>query len=144
VGLLLPSSRGGVGPAALSVPAQDDVWSAYVAAGRPPDFAALSVAARAITPTDSPLRFDTRFVVAEAEAACRVHGGDGELSDIGWIPVARCDGLDLPAATRGAIAAAVRLRKAAAAGRPSPPMARLTWRVDAGGTLRACADARRA
>jgi 8-oxo-dGTP pyrophosphatase MutT (NUDIX family) len=138
-GLLL----GGPDPGKSTAPV-GSVWQAYAAAGVAPDFAGLRVVARAITPTDSPIRFDTRFVLADATTARRIHDGDGELSELAWHRVSHCAALPLPVATRAAIAAAVRLRHALARDTPAPAMARLYWRVGPDGTARPIADAGRA
>lgn len=142
-GLLLGAPRPAHGTGA-SPDQTGGIWRAYADAGVVPDFSTMRIVARAITPTDSPIRFDTRFVLAEGSSACRVHDGDGELSGLAWHRVSHCAALALPDATRDAIAAAVRLRRALAEGRPLPRMARLYWRVGAGGALRPIADAGRA
>ncbi len=64
-----------------------EVWNAFAAAGLHPGFAGMRLVARAITPTDSPVRFHTRFFLAEGAAAAGEIGGDGELEDIRWAPL---------------------------------------------------------
>jgi 8-oxo-dGTP pyrophosphatase MutT (NUDIX family) len=59
-----------------------------------PERAALRLIARAITPTDSPIRFHARFFHADAEAADGELGGDGELADLAFRPLS--DALALP------------------------------------------------
>ena len=69
-------------------------WSACREAGMMPDVAALDYIMRALTPTLSPRRFNTRFFLADG-AACR--GGllvDGELEDLHWLPLD--EAFDLP------------------------------------------------
>ncbi len=73
-----PAPLGGQGAA---------VWDAFTTAGSRPGFAAMRLVARAITPTDSPVRFHTRFFLAEGAAAEGEIGGDGELENIHWAPL---------------------------------------------------------
>ena len=61
------------------------VWSAYRRARLAPAFEALSLIARAITPTDSPIRFHARFFLADGRLAAGDLGGNGELVDLAWI-----------------------------------------------------------
>lgn len=53
----------------------------------PADFGALSVAARAITPTNSPVRFHARFFVADADLAVGEAAESPELADLSWRPL---------------------------------------------------------
>lgn len=62
-------------------------WQAYARAGLEPAFGALALVARAVTPAASPIRFHTRFFRTDGRAARGNLAGDGELEDIGWIPV---------------------------------------------------------
>jgi 8-oxo-dGTP pyrophosphatase MutT (NUDIX family) len=65
--------------------------SVHAAAGDLPDLSALSFLGRAITPTNSRMRFHARFFAAPAASFVGDLGGDGELSDLQWV------GLDNPA-----------------------------------------------
>jgi len=58
------------------------VWSAYGAAGLAPEFAGLDFVLRAITPRDSPRRYNTRFFLADGSHAAGELKGDGELLDL--------------------------------------------------------------
>jgi 8-oxo-dGTP pyrophosphatase MutT (NUDIX family) len=58
-----------------------------------PDHAALRFAARAITPTDSPIRFHARFFLADGSALTHAPAGSGELSDLAWFPLAEAQKL---------------------------------------------------
>lgn len=52
-----------------------------------PDLSALAYLGRAITPTESKIRYHARFFTASAD---RAHGrlvGNGELIDLSWIPI---------------------------------------------------------
>ncbi len=53
----------------------------------PAAHSALSVAARAITPTNSPVRFHARFFVADADLAVGEATETPELSDLAWRPL---------------------------------------------------------
>ncbi len=69
-------------------PSEDEGWAAIKALGQAPDLARLSYLGRAITPAESPIRFDARFVVADAKHAGGTLGGSGELLDLRWIAIA--------------------------------------------------------
>jgi 8-oxo-dGTP pyrophosphatase MutT (NUDIX family) len=53
-----------------------------------PGLAALDYLGRAITPSQSPIRFHARFFIADAAAATGTIGGSGELVDLDWYPLA--------------------------------------------------------
>jgi 8-oxo-dGTP pyrophosphatase MutT (NUDIX family) len=76
------------------------VWAAYALAGLAPAFARLDLVARAITPARSPIRFDTYFFAADGAEAHGDLAGDGELEDIGWVPVSTAAGLPMAEVTR--------------------------------------------
>lgn len=64
------------------------LWAAYRAAGALPGLEALDYIARAITPSFSPKRFNTRFFLTDA---CHFRGdlqGDAELLHLHWAPLA--------------------------------------------------------
>ena len=82
------------------------VWRAFAERAAAPAFGALLPVARAITPCGYPRRFHSRFFmtvlgpsaqVRSADAAGRL-AGDGELEDLGWVPIAETRGLPLAAA----------------------------------------------
>lgn len=52
-----------------------------------PERAGLRLIARAITPTNSPIRFHARFFHADADVAEGELGGDGELADLAFRPL---------------------------------------------------------
>ena len=64
------------------------VWRHYASSGLVPAFGALQPCARAITPTDEPRRFDTRFFVADGDLAHGTLRGSGELEDLDWYSLA--------------------------------------------------------
>jgi len=61
-----------------------DEWQHVYDTGLAPDLAALDYIARARTPTYSPIRFDARFFLADAENATGTLGGTGELEELAW------------------------------------------------------------
>ena len=97
-GLLL---SGGPCPPGAS-PARGTAWEAFRAAGGRPGFGGLSLVHRAVTPASSPIRFDTRFLRASGELLGRL-GGDGELEDLAWRPLATLQDLPLRQVTRQAL-----------------------------------------
>ena len=100
-------------------------WKAFAAAGLDPGFAGMRLVARAITPTASPVRFHTRFFLAEGAAAAGEFGGDGELEDIHWAPV---DGLpELPMAEITQLVLEEALAHRAGAGGPNRPAPLFRW-----------------
>jgi 8-oxo-dGTP pyrophosphatase MutT (NUDIX family) len=65
---------------------------------------------RAITPTYSRRRYNTRFLVADGAFAQGRLGGDGELEDLAWRPVAALEGLAIVDVTAFVLAEAVARR----------------------------------
>jgi 8-oxo-dGTP pyrophosphatase MutT (NUDIX family) len=63
------------------------VWRAFADAGRRPAFEGMDYICRAITPTASPKRFNTRFFLARDTEMAGSLAGDGELVDLAWRPV---------------------------------------------------------
>lgn len=52
-----------------------------------PDLSRFDYLARAITPPQSPIRFNTRFLVIDAEHVTGKLGGSGELLDLHWVDI---------------------------------------------------------
>lgn len=77
-----------------------DIWLAFARANMAPAFGALRLVARAVTPAGSPIRFDTRFFLADGALACGAIGGDGELEDIRWVTVEATPSLAMPRISR--------------------------------------------
>ncbi len=71
------------------------VWRAFAEIAEVPAFAALLPVARAITPLGYPRRFHSRFFMTVLGVSARVRpadparalAGDGELEDLGWVPI---------------------------------------------------------
>ena len=95
-------------------------WAAYRERALRPDFGALSLIARAITPAGSPIRYHTRFFTADGANLIWAGTGDGELEDIGWCPVDDIDARPLPEITVLVIQEALRRRRGTAKSRPAP------------------------
>ncbi len=85
-GLLIGRTSAGGNDADLQV--TDAVAQAFIDSGLTPDLRALTYVARAITPTSSPIRFDTRFFVADEEIVFGTLRDSSELSDIKWRSIA--------------------------------------------------------
>jgi 8-oxo-dGTP pyrophosphatase MutT (NUDIX family) len=85
------------------VNAPSDPWRAFTEAGILPNLGAVHFVARAITPTNRPRRFDSRFFAAEVSAvAQRVEGFVGpeaELVELVWLPITEASKLDMPRIT---------------------------------------------
>jgi 8-oxo-dGTP pyrophosphatase MutT (NUDIX family) len=74
----------GAATAAATTDGAAHVWQAFAGRGRSPAFAALDFICRAITPTYSKRRYNTRFFLADGDLADGDLGGSGELLDLGW------------------------------------------------------------
>jgi 8-oxo-dGTP pyrophosphatase MutT (NUDIX family) len=80
-------------------------WRDFLAQGALPDLAALSVIFRAITPPSLGKRFDTWFLMADAEHLISLERQPdcGELEEIAWFEFEAALELPLPAVTRAVI-----------------------------------------
>ncbi len=68
--------------------------------GSPPMLDGLEYLARAVTPADSPIRFNARFFCVHASRVGGTLGGDGELDNLRFYDMAEALALDLAAPTR--------------------------------------------
>ena len=89
----------GLGPA----PETAESWRAFQSAPHghaAPALDRMRFIFRAITPPGSPVRFDARFFLADAEAVLGdpddFSGASGELSHLAWTPLSEARSLDLP------------------------------------------------
>src|SRR5271165_817482 len=71
--------------------------------GTPPRLHTLAYLCRAVSPPDSPVRFNARFLVAEDTEASGLLAGSGELQDLRWLGVVDALALDLAPVTRGVL-----------------------------------------
>lgn len=76
------------------------LWQRYAQSALRPAFEELSFIARAITPTFSPRRFHTRFLLGDGRFARGNIAGDGELEDIGWYSLSETSELPMAGITR--------------------------------------------
>lgn len=75
--------------------ATQTVWQAYAGARIAPDFGAFDFLLRAITPTGSRRRYNTRFFLGDGGHAIGDLRGDGELLDLGWRKMAELEQLNI-------------------------------------------------
>ena len=68
--------------------------------GVPPRLDVLQLLARAVTPSPSPIRFNARFFVVDAEHVTGTLGGDGELEGLRYYDMHEALALDLAMPTR--------------------------------------------
>jgi 8-oxo-dGTP pyrophosphatase MutT (NUDIX family) len=68
--------------------------------GFPPALDGLDYLARAVTPTDSPIRFNARFLCIHASRVTGTLGGDGELDNLRYYGMTEALALDLAGPTR--------------------------------------------
>ena len=101
------------------------VWRAYTEAALAPGFGGMRLVARAITPTDSPIRFHTRFFLAKGAAVRGRIGGDGELEDIHWAPLENLPALPMADITQLVLKEALAHR--GGTGRPGRPAPLFRW-----------------
>jgi len=84
-------------------------WREFLAHGAAPDLAALQIVARAVTPAMLAKRFDTWFLMAEAEHLISLERQPdcGELEEIAWVDFDEAIALPLPSVTRTVIGEAI-------------------------------------
>ncbi len=68
--------------------------------GTPPTLDGLEFLARAVTPPNSPIRFNARFLVVSADLVSGTIGGDGELDNLRYYGMHEAMALDLAVPTR--------------------------------------------
>ncbi|WP_240609602.1 NUDIX hydrolase [Phenylobacterium deserti] len=80
-------------------------WREFLAHGALPDLAAVEILARAVTPPAIGKRFDTWFLMADAERLMSLdrRPDSGELEEIGWFTHDEALSLPLPQITRGMV-----------------------------------------
>ena len=78
-------------------------WEAFARAQVLPDLGAIHFVARAITPTNRPRRFDSRFFAAEFNAVAHraegFVGPEAEFVELVWLPITDASRLDMPRIT---------------------------------------------
>jgi 8-oxo-dGTP pyrophosphatase MutT (NUDIX family) len=75
-------------------------WKPFFASGLVPALDKLEYIARAITPPGRPRRFDTRFLMVDADHLRGDIAGSGELLNLNWVKLKDAQSLDLPNITR--------------------------------------------
>lgn len=96
-------------PATAELPdATTSIWQAFAGSGCRPRFEALDFICRAITPTYSKRRYNTRFFLADGGDLSGEITGDGELEDLGWRSVDALDRLTIVDVTQFVLAEALR------------------------------------
>lgn len=99
------------------------IWQAFAEAGLRPHFEGLDLVGRAITPTYSPRRFNTRFFLADGAQAAGRLGGDGELLDLAWRPVSTMWSMNIVDVTEFMLREALgRWERGHRIGREPPPL----------------------
>ena len=96
------------GDGSTSWPATAPIWQAFGAHNCRPAFDRLDFVCRAITPTSSKRRYNTRFFLAAGAAVSGRLSGDGELEDLNWWPVAELGRLTIVDVTEFVLAEALR------------------------------------
>lgn len=81
-------------------PVRTALEAAYHAWGLRPAIDVLKYVGRAITPRQSPMRFNTRFFSADGRLAHGALTGNGELEDLGWRTLEECQLLPMADVTR--------------------------------------------
>jgi len=96
---------------------RDEGWAAVRETGLAPDLARLDYVGRAITRAASPIRFDARFFLAEAQDFVGELGGSGELLDLAFVPLAKARELPSAMITQFMLSEVARLAEATSAQR---------------------------
>jgi 8-oxo-dGTP pyrophosphatase MutT (NUDIX family) len=98
-----------VGQGELPIPgAVGPPWQAFTRRSKRPEFGDLDFICRAITPTSSARRYDTRFFLADGAFAIGTIVGNGELEDVRWWPMEELHRLTLVDVTQFVLAEALR------------------------------------
>ena len=71
-------------------------WQDFHATGLAPALDRLDYIYRAVTPPGLPRRFNARFFLAGADDASGTLDGNGELLDLGWVPITEAMTLPIP------------------------------------------------
>lgn len=113
-------------PGRIADAGRSPLHAAYSAANLQPHTNGLDYIMRAITPTHSPIRFNTRFFLADGALTRGVLLRSGELEDIGWQPAHEAiENQDLRLVTRMALGEAMTLWR----DNPAPDPARRVKRL---------------
>jgi 8-oxo-dGTP pyrophosphatase MutT (NUDIX family) len=99
------------------------VWSAFAEAGLAPAFGRLQYVCRAITPTSSHRRYNTRFFLAQGATVAGAIKGDGELDDLGWRSLHEIERLAIVDVTAFVLEEALRLWRTPQPAGSLPPLA---------------------
>ncbi|MFO1057599.1 MAG: NUDIX domain-containing protein [Dongiaceae bacterium] len=106
-------------PDAAPCDSDHPAWGRFARQGLAPAFAALGFVCRAITPTSSSRRYNTRFLMVDGALVDGTLGGDGELEDLAWRPAGAYRHLGLVDVTAYVLAEALARWQAPGAGRPA-------------------------
>lgn len=101
--------------------------------GAPPSLAGIEYICRLITPTDSPVRFNARFLLVDAGAVSGTIGGSGELEALRFYRIEEALALDLAQPTRkviGRLREWIAMPPAERARRERVPVFRNDWRSE--------------
>ena len=110
---------------------RSDLHSAYNDAGQAPDLNGLDYIARAITPAQNPIRYNTRFFLVDGAHAVGTLRHTSELEDIGWRRVSEAlDTYDLMNVTSFALEEAMKLWSESAPLDPERRVPLLSTQVD--------------
>ncbi len=107
-GLLLGGTAAAAGATPTAGATASPIWRAFAASGLAPAFDRLDFVCRAITPTYSKRRYNTRFFLADGAAIAGELRGDGELEDLAWRSVSALAGLTIVDVTEFVLGEALR------------------------------------
>jgi 8-oxo-dGTP pyrophosphatase MutT (NUDIX family) len=97
---LVKASTPRLAPALAHAAARELREETGLSLGTPPHLAPLDYLCRAITPPESPIRFNARFLAVDAAQVSGDLAGSGELEDLRYYPIAEALTLDLALVTR--------------------------------------------
>jgi 8-oxo-dGTP pyrophosphatase MutT (NUDIX family) len=116
-GVLIGRTASALSPAD---PAGQPIEAAYRERGLVAAIDVLTYVGRAITPSHSFRRFNTRFFLCDGEHVCGEPAATDELEDVGWHPIGREPLESFRDVTRFMLARAIALREGTAT--PDPPL----------------------
>jgi 8-oxo-dGTP pyrophosphatase MutT (NUDIX family) len=110
-------------PSPLAARLDQRHWRGFREAGIAPVLDGLRYMFRAVTPPGAVRRFDARFFLAEADDRVQGElGGDGELENMAWFPIAEALALRLSIPTRLVLEEVLRLIEAGPGADPAGPV----------------------
>jgi 8-oxo-dGTP pyrophosphatase MutT (NUDIX family) len=120
----------GLGHALAMAAARELQEEVSLSLGSPPALDGLTYLCRAITPAASPIRFDARFFVVDADRVMGSITASHEIEDPGWYSMTAAMGFDLAGATRSILEILARRLQRGRANTEIPVLRERNWSLD--------------